>query len=82
MDLTKFHKNAKYFEENREKFSNLYYGKYVLISNEEVVAVYDEENDAYYTGIKNYGSGNFYLKRCVPVDEETMIKITGMLIVP
>ena len=82
MDLTKFHKNAKFFEDNREKLFNLYYGKYALISEEAVVAVYDTSEEAYYTGVREYGLGNFYMKRCVPLDEETVVKITGMLIIP
>lgn len=82
MDLTKFHKNAKFFEDNREKFLNLYYGKYLLISEENLAAVYENHNEAYYSGLEQCGHGNFFIKQCIPASEERVEKITRMLIKP
>ncbi len=59
-------KQIKYFKENQKELSKEYSGKYIVISEELDLSVFDKLEDAYVFGVQKYGLGNFLLQDCRP----------------
>ena len=53
-----------YYLEHQESLVKEYDGKYLIITNEGVVGVYDSLNEGYKVALKTYGKGNFMLQLC------------------
>lgn len=62
-------KDYQYFLDNKKELVEKYGGMYILISNCEVVKAFADENDAYYYGVENIGSGNFIVQLCTDNEE-------------
>ena len=53
-----------YYLEHQEELVKEYDGKYLIITSEGVVGVYDSLNEGYEVALKTYGKGNFMLQLC------------------
>lgn len=60
----------KFFEENRAKLVTAYPNKFVVIADEEVVGVFDSEEEAYDDSVGKYKLGTFLIQQCIPAKEE------------
>ena len=62
-------KELAFFEQNQDRLVAEHSGKYVVISGEDVVGVYDSEIEAYTEAQKTHALGTFIIQRCVPGTE-------------
>ncbi len=53
-----------FYLENQDDLVKTYNGKYVVISNQKEIRVYDNEDKAYKESLKEFGEGNFLLQYC------------------
>jgi len=59
----------EYYENNRDELVEKYCGKFVVISGDKVVAVYDDENNAYFQTIKTIPLGSFMIHHVMEEEE-------------
>ncbi|MDR2542082.1 MAG: DUF5678 domain-containing protein [Treponema sp.] len=59
----------EFYENNREELVEKYCGKFVVISGEKVVAVYDDRNTAYHETVKTIPLGSFMIHRILEEEE-------------
>jgi hypothetical protein len=59
----------EYYETNRDELVEKYCGKYIVISGNEVVSVYDDENVAYFETIKTIPLGSFMIHHVTEEEE-------------
>jgi hypothetical protein len=64
----------EFYQNNRDELVEKYCGKYVVISGEKVVAVYDDENEAYFETVKTIPLGSFMIHRVM--EEEEVIQLS------
>tara|TARA_R110001592_G_scaffold261377_1_gene526281 strand:+ start:508 stop:744 length:237 start_codon:yes stop_codon:yes gene_type:complete len=57
-------KEFKYYLDNQDDFVSKYEGKYLVIVDEEVVGVYDSDEEAFFESEKSYESGSFLIQYC------------------
>lgn len=69
--MSNLDKEFKYYLENQEELLNKYYGRYIVIKNEEVLGDYDTEQDALEETSENHEVGTFLIQHCVPGEEST-----------
>ena len=62
-------KEWTYYTENRDEIVRQYRDKYVVISDDMVVAAYDDENEAYYETIKTIPLGSFMIHHATEPEE-------------
>jgi hypothetical protein len=62
-------KELSYYDKNFEKWLSLYPGKFVLVKDEELVGVYDTNEQALTAGASLFGLGS-YLIRLVDKNKE------------
>ena len=63
-----------FYEKNREELVEKYCGKYVVISKNRVISVYDDEKVAYWETIKNIPLGSFMIHHIT--EEEEVIQLS------
>jgi len=63
-----------FYESNREDLVKKYCGKYVVISGEKVIAVYDSQDAAYWETIKTIPRGSFMIHHIM--EEEEVIRLS------
>jgi hypothetical protein len=63
-------KEWEFYENNHDELVEKYCGKYVVISENKVVSVYDDENIAYFETVKTLPLGSFMIHQ---VMEEEMV---------
>jgi hypothetical protein len=66
-----------YYMDNREEIVQKYCGKYVVISDDRVVAAYDDENEAYFKTIKTIPLGSFMIHHVT--EPEEIIQVSPVL---
>lgn len=54
----------KYYIDNQDKLVKKYSDKYLVITDNGVVATFTEESEAYYYAVKEFGLGSFILQKC------------------
>lgn len=59
-------RQLKYFQDNQKAFVEKYSGKFLVISEELKMDVFNSLESAYSYGVEHYGLGNFLLKDCNP----------------
>jgi|GEM_PF-639729 len=59
----------RFYEGNRDELVEKYLGKYVVISGDRVLAVYDDENFAYFETVKTVPLGSFMIHRITEEEE-------------
>lgn len=57
-------KEYKYYLDNKDELNRKYNNKYIVIVGENIVGVYDSENDAYIESENKFSSGTFYIQYC------------------
>ena len=62
-------KEFEFFKKNQDKLVAEHDGKFVVISGEEVVGVYDSELEAYHDAQKEHVLGTFIIQHCIPGTE-------------
>jgi len=62
-------KEFKYFLDNKEKLTEQYMNKFIVIVNQEVVGKYDTLEDAYNDSKNKYEIGTFLIQECTPGSE-------------
>ena len=67
----------EYYENNREELVEKYCGKYVVISRDKVVSVYDDENVAYDETVKTMPLGSFMIHHVM--EEEEVFTLSPVL---
>ena len=67
----------EFYEKNREKIVEKYCGKYVVISGDRVVAVYDDEDIAYDETVKTIPLGSFMIHHVM--EEEEVFTLSPVL---
>lgn len=66
-------KQYEYFKRNMSSVIHDYNGKYLVISENLEVNVFDTIADAYRFGVKIYGLGNYLLQECI--DEADKVQV-------
>jgi hypothetical protein len=66
-------KEWAYYMSNRDEIVRKYRDKYVVISDDRVVAAYDDENDAYFDTIKSIPLGSFMIHHVTEPEEVIQI---------
>ena len=64
----------EFYENNRDELVEKYCGKYVVISGNQVVAAYDDDNKAYFETIKSIPLGSFMIHHVA--EEEEVIQLS------
>jgi len=59
----------EFYENNRVELLEKYSGKYIVISENKVVSVYDDENTAYFETVKTLPLGSFMIHHVMEEDE-------------
>ncbi|MBU1297577.1 MAG: hypothetical protein KKF20_01215 [Bacteroidetes bacterium] len=59
-------KEFKYYKEHQDELVARYKGKFLIIQDERVIAVYDTEMEAYSEAKKKFESGTFLIQQCLP----------------
>jgi len=59
----------EFYENNRDELVEKYCGKYIVISGEKVVSVYDDEKIAYRETIKSIPLGSFMIHHITEEEE-------------
>ncbi|MBO6572123.1 MAG: hypothetical protein JJ958_06710 [Balneola sp.] len=62
-------KEFQYYLDNQEDLVKKYQGKYLVIIGEEIEAVYDTEEEAYFKSTEKYDEGTFLIQLCESGDE-------------
>ena len=58
-----------FYENNRDELIEKYCGKYVVISGNRVIAVYDDQNEAYFSTVKTIPLGSFMIHHVTEEEE-------------
>jgi len=59
----------EFYENNRDELVEKYCGKFVVISGDRLVSVYDDENTAYFQTIKTIPLGSFMIHHITEEEE-------------
>ena len=59
----------KYYIDNQDTLVEKYNGKYLVIKGEEVIGVYDTDDEAYLETQKEHKLGTFLIQLCTPGEE-------------
>ncbi len=62
-------KEFQYYLDHQNELVCKYNGKVLVIKNQEIIAVYDSEDDAYWDTLKIHELGTFLIQKCTPGDE-------------
>lgn len=57
-------KEFQYYLDNQEELVKKYQDKYVVIKGEEIIGVYDSDEEAYFNTIKEHEEGTFLIQFC------------------
>lgn len=69
--MSKLDKEFKYYLDNQEKLLEKYYGRYIVIKDQEVIGDYDSEQEALEVASDEHEIGTFLIQHCVPGKEST-----------
>lgn len=64
--------NYEYFKLHQEEFQKTHFGKYVLISENEVQGFFDDFDSAYRYATNNFELGSFVIQHCVADGDDTV----------
>jgi len=63
-------KELEYYKLHQDELVKKYNGKFIVISNNDVVGVYDTEMEAYQDSMKKYGAGKFFIQKVSPGEND------------
>lgn len=69
--MTALHEEFQYFKNNQQDLVEKYYGRYLVIKDQEIHGDYDTELEAYEQAKSKYEPGSFLIQHCLPGDEAT-----------
>ena len=58
-------REQSFYHTHVEEFTNLYKGKVLLIKGEELIGIFDSEEEAYSEGVRRFGNEPFLIKRVI-----------------
>ena len=67
----------EFYENNRSELVEKYCGKYIVISGNKVVSVYNDENEAYFETIKTVPLGSFMIHHVM--EEEEVLQLSPFI---
>jgi hypothetical protein len=67
----------EFYEKNRDELVEKYCGKFVVISGNKVVSVYDDENVAYFETAKTIPRGSFMIHHVM--EEEEVFQLSPLI---
>ncbi|MBI3193329.1 MAG: hypothetical protein HYZ34_02550 [Ignavibacteriae bacterium] len=56
-------KERKYFEIHRTEWLSQHVGKFVLVKNEELIGIFDTQQDALVDGARRFGNDSFLVRQ-------------------
>jgi hypothetical protein len=59
----------EFYEKNRNELVKKYCGKFIVISGEKIISVYDDENQAYFETVKTIPLGSFMIHHVTEEEE-------------
>jgi len=59
----------EFYENNKEELIEKYLGKYIVISGNKVISVYEDENTAYFETVKTIPLGSFMIHHVMEEEE-------------
>jgi hypothetical protein len=62
-------KERKYFESNRVEWLKEYFGKYVLVKEENLLGTFNNQKDALIEGARRFGKESFLVRKVEGSDE-------------
>ena len=60
---------SKFFRQKVKEWRNTHMGKFVLIKGHDLIGFYQSLDDAFNTGIKNFGVSDFLVEQILPAEE-------------
>ncbi|MBQ0164103.1 MAG: hypothetical protein MJZ43_00925 [Bacteroidaceae bacterium] len=63
-----------YYLEHQKELLQQYSGKFLVIMGQEVVGVYSDRADAYYSSLEKYAPGTFLIQLCTPGDSAYTVR--------
>ncbi len=69
-------KERKYFESNRSEWLKAYFGKFVLIKDENLIGTFDNQKDALIEGARRFGKESFLVRKVE--DSEELLYIPAL----
>ncbi len=63
----------EYYAEHLSEWLNRHAGRVALIKGQQLVGVYDTENDAMSDGARRFGATSFLVRRIIPIQQEVSI---------
>lgn len=67
-------KEFQYYVDHQDELVAKYNGKFIVLINNQVVGVYDDRADAYYSSLEKYAPGTFMIQLCTPGDEDYTVR--------
>ncbi|MCY4108974.1 MAG: DUF5678 domain-containing protein [Chloroflexi bacterium] len=68
-EMASLEREYRYFKAHQDELVEKYGGKFIVIVEDEVVAAYENELEAYTEMKSKYGLGHFLLQECLPQDQ-------------
>lgn len=62
-------KERKYFESKRANWLKEYFGKCVLIKDENLIGIFDNQTDTLIEGARRFGKGSFLVRKVENVED-------------
>jgi hypothetical protein len=62
-------KELRYFQEHQDELVEEYYGRFIVIKNQEVIGDYSSELEAYEDTKEEHESGTFLIQHCMPGED-------------
>lgn len=64
--MSTIEKDFRYYLAHQNDLVQQYNGKYIVLSHDKVVGVYDDYADAVYSSLEKYKPGTFMVQLCTP----------------
>ena len=75
-EIIMLEKERKYFESNRSEWLKAYFGKFVLIKDENLIGTFDNQKDALIEGARRFGKESFLVRKVE--DSEELLYIPAL----
>jgi hypothetical protein len=62
-------KELKYFQEHQDELVEEYYGRFIVIKDQEVIGDYGSELEAYEETKEKHEPGTFLIQHCMPGED-------------
>lgn len=62
-------KEYKYYQKHQKEFLEKYKDKVLVIKDEDIIGIYDTEEQAYEESVSKHKLGTFLIQKCIPQEE-------------